>query len=130
VKLATMKKDGSKWAIKVIKKQSLSAEDDKQLQSEVQVLETVHHENIVKLNETFDTTQNLYMVMEVCAGGELFDRIVEKDHYSEEQARDALKQIATALHYCHTHEEGPIVHRDLKPENLLYSDHTEEATLK
>jgi len=127
VKLATKKNDGSKWAIKVIKKGSLSAEDDKHLQSEVEVLESVKHENIVSLLETFDTSQHLYMVMEVCAGGELFDRIVEKDHYNEMEARNAIKQIATALAYVH---EKNIVHRDLKPENLLYSDHTDEATLK
>jgi calcium/calmodulin-dependent protein kinase I len=127
VKLATKKTDGSKWAVKIIKKGSLSAEDSKMLQTEVEVLESVKHTNIVSLLETFDTSAHLYMVMEVCAGGELFDRIVEKDHYSEMEAITAIKQVATALAYCH---EKNIVHRDLKPENLLYSDHTDQATLK
>ncbi|GMI02472.1 hypothetical protein TrVE_jg11965 [Triparma verrucosa] len=127
VKLATNKKDGTKWAIKVIQKKNLGPEDDAALKSEVEVLQSVKHENIVFLNEIFDTKQNLYMVMEVCAGGELFDRITEKDHYSENEARFALRQIAMALEYCH---ERNIVHRDLKPENLLYGDDTEEATLK
>ncbi len=111
VKLATHKKDGSKWAIKVIKKQSIGPEDEAALKSEVEVLQTVNHVNIVKMHEVFDCPQNLYMVMEVCAGGELFDRITEKDHYSEVEARFALKQIAQALKYCH---DLNIVHRDLK----------------
>ncbi|GMH48088.1 hypothetical protein TrRE_jg11832 [Triparma retinervis] len=127
VRLATHKKDGTKWAIKVIKKNSVGPDDEAALKSEVEVLQTVSHDNIVRLNEVFDCSQNLYMVMEVCAGGELFDRITEKDHYSEEEARFAIRQIATALDYCH---ERNIVHRDLKPENLLYGDHSDDATLK
>ena len=111
----------------MIKKHALTKADDKQLQCEVQVLESVKHINVVSLLETFDTPQNLYMVMEVCTGGELFDRIVLKDHYSEHEAREAIKQVATALEYVHGKS---IVHRDLKPENLLYSEDKEEATLK
>ena len=52
------------------------------------------------------------------SGGELFDRIVLKDHYSEVEAKNALFEIVTALKYCH---DNNIVHRDLKPENILYS---------
>jgi len=96
VRLATHKKDGTKWAIKVIKKQSIGPEDEAALKSEVEVLQTVDNKNIVELKEVFDCPQNLYMVMEVCAGGELFDRITEKDHYSEVEARFALKQIGEA----------------------------------
>jgi len=51
-------------------------------------------------------------------GGELFDRIVEKDHYSEKEATEVIKPIVDAIKYCH---DMGIVHRDLKPENLLYS---------
>jgi serine/threonine protein kinase len=55
--------------------------------------------------------------MELCQGGELFDRVVEKDHYSEKEAARAVIAVARALQHCHHHD---IVHRDLKPENLLY----------
>ena len=87
VRLATNKKDGTKWAIKIIQKKNIGPEDEAALKSEVEVLQTVKHDNIVHLQEIFDCSAHLYMVMEVCAGGELFDRITEKDHYSEAEAR-------------------------------------------
>ncbi|CAM9757505.1 unnamed protein product, partial [Hapterophycus canaliculatus] len=86
------------------------------------------HPNIVRLNQVFDCQNCLYMVMELCTGGELFDRIVMKDHYTENEARDCIIQVTKAILYCH---QNGIVHRDLKPENLLYSDFDEEkAVLK
>ena len=59
------------------------------------------------------------MALELCKGGELFDRIVAKQHYSEREARKCFAQMVEAIGHCHAHE---IVHRDLKPENLLYAD--------
>jgi len=56
--------------------------------------------------------------MELMEGGELFDRIVENDHYSEREAADTIAPIVDAIKYCH---DMGIVHRDLKPENLLYT---------
>jgi len=65
--------------------------------------------------------------MDLMTGGELFDRIVSKDHYSEVEAKDALKQIAIAIKYCH---DQNIVHRDLKPENILYATPDNNSVLK
>ncbi|CAM9422057.1 unnamed protein product, partial [Laminaria digitata] len=128
VKLAVRKSDGSKWAVKVIEKTSLSQEDEEALKTEVNILQAMDHPNIVKLNEVFDCQNCLYMVMELCTGGELFDRIVMKDHYTENEARDCIVQVTKAILYCH---ENGIVHRDLKPENLLYSDFDEtKAVIK
>ena len=127
VKLATSKKDGSKWAVKIIKSGSLGPDDEAALRSEVDVLQKVSHKNIVILREVFKCPSHFYMVMEVCSGGELFDRITEKDHYTEEEARICLKQIAEGLEYIHAIN---VVHRDLKPENLLYSGPEEDATIK
>ncbi|KAG1690851.1 hypothetical protein DVH05_027453 [Phytophthora capsici] len=67
------------------------------------------------------------MVMEEMSGGELFDRIVEKEKYSEKEASCVVKKLADALLYCH--QKG-IVHRDLKPENLLYQSTDEDAEIK
>ena len=75
----------------------------------------------------FDSPKTFYMVLEVCAGGEMFDRIVDKEKYTEHEARVAFYEMMNALKYCH---ENGVVHRDLKPENLLYSDKTEDAVLK
>jgi calcium/calmodulin-dependent protein kinase I len=69
----------------------------------------------------------MYLVMEIMTGGELFDRIVEKESYSEQEAVDTIRPIIDALHYCH---EMGIVHRDLKPENLLYETKDDGSIIK
>lgn len=69
----------------------------------------------------------MYIVMELMSGGELFDRIIAKEHYSEKEAVDVFKQIVAAIQHCHSMD---IVHRDLKPENLLFASTAEDAPLK
>ena len=65
--------------------------------------------------------------MEHLGGGELFDRIVEKESYSEKEASDTIKPVIDAIRYCHS--QG-IIHRDLKPENLLYVSDDEGSPVK
>lgn len=127
VRLATNKSDGSKWAIKVIKRASLAPDDEAALATEISIMERAVHPNIIRLKEVFDTPNHVYLVMEVMTGGELFDRIVEKEHYTEKEAKKALVEVVDAILYCH---DRGIVHRDLKPENLLYSTAREDANLK
>lgn len=69
----------------------------------------------------------MYLVLELMVGGELFDRIVEKEHYSEKEASDTIKPIVDAIRYCHS---MGIIHRDLKPENLLYGSRDGCAIIK
>ena len=66
--------------------------------------------------ETFDEGSEFFIVTELVAGGELFDRIVAKTHYTEKEARDLVKMFLETMAYMHG--KG-VVHRDLKPENLL-----------
>lgn len=81
----------------------------------------------MKLIEIFDEENNIYLVLELLGGGELFDRIVEKESYSEKEASDTIRPIVDAIRYCHS---LGIVHRDLKPENLLYESEDEQAVIK
>lgn len=108
VKLATCLSDHSKWAVKVIKRSALTSEDEESLKMEIQILQLTNHPNIVAVKDVFHCKNYVYLVMDLMTGGELFDRIVTKDHYSEQEAKVALKQIVTAIKYCH---EKSIVHR-------------------
>lgn len=83
VKKGTARVDGSQWAVKIIEKAKLEKADVEALKTEVAILETVRHPNIVALRQVFDSPAVFYMVMELMVGGELFDRIVEKSKYSE-----------------------------------------------
>jgi len=121
VKEATEKSGGAKWAVKIIDKRVLAPEDEQALTKEVEImrqLAELKHPNIVFLKEVCESEGTFYIVQELCAGGELFDRIVEKEKYNEKDARVAMKQIVSAIDACH---DLRIVHRDLKPENLLYA---------
>ena len=90
-------------------------------QNEIEVLMKMDHPNIVKLYEVFESDNSLYLIMEECYGGELFDRILHRintnNMYTEREACLLMKQIIGAIEYCHN---NGITHRDLKPENLLY----------
>ncbi|EFA79379.1 myosin light chain kinase [Heterostelium album PN500] len=104
------------YAIKVINKSNLGKDYEKNLKMEVDILKRVNHPNIVALKELFDTPNNLYLVMELVTGGELFDKIVEKGSYCEADAVQLVRKIVSAVQYLHN---ANIAHRDLKPENLL-----------
>lgn len=88
---------------------------------------THNNPNIVSLYDAFLTEDTLYLVMEYCSGGELFDHLVKKGPYSEEKASELCKQLTQVIKYMHEHG---VVHRDLKPENCLLSDDTEDACIK
>jgi len=109
-------------AIKTIKKKQ--AKDQ-----EINLMKMMDHPNIIKLYETFRDNQFIYMVMELCCGGELFDKIVETHHFTENIAANIMQQMIRAVYYMH---ELHVVHRDLKPENYLFlnSNRIENNTLK
>lgn len=68
-----------------------------------------------------------YLVTEMMVGGELFDRIVQKEYYNEKEARDLCKILLSSIKYCH---DCNVVHRDLKPENLLLTSKEDNANIK
>jgi calcium/calmodulin-dependent protein kinase I len=97
------------------------------LQTEVEILSQLDHPNAIKLIEVYDEENYMFLVMELLAGGELFDRIVEKESYNEKEASDTIRPVVDAIRYCHS---IGLIHRDLKPENLLYTTNEEGAPLK
>jgi calcium-dependent protein kinase len=85
------------------------------------------HPNVVCVADAYEDSRAVYFVMELCTGGEMFDKIVAAGHYSEKSAADAFRTILRMLHHCHT---LGVVHRDLKPENFLLSERGAGAVLK
>jgi serine/threonine protein kinase len=115
----------SECAVKIIDKAKV--EDMNDIQREIEVMEQLKHDNVIKLFEIFDEPKKMMLVMELVTGGELFDRIVSKGSYTEADAAGVLLQLCDALNYMH---EKKIVHRDLKPENILYSTADEDSPIK
>ena len=113
------KKTGEIRACKHLSK--LSIKNLEKFQREINILIKTDHPNIIKLYEIFESQRSLYLVMEECKGGEVFDRIIEhiqsKKMYSEKDAANMFQQVMSSIKYCHN---NGICHRDLKPENLLY----------
>jgi serine/threonine protein kinase len=110
VKKVTHKKTKKDFAVKIIKKKNLNAEELATINDEVDILQKIDHPNIVKLFEIFDTSKFLYMVLELLTGGELFERIVQKGSFTEKEASIVIRDIGLAIKYMH--EQG-VVHRDL-----------------
>lgn len=89
--------------------------DPTRLRREVDIITRLHHPNIVEFVESFETEEELLMILEYCPGKELFDVILEKK-FDEDTGKNVFAQISRALHYLHSLN---IIHRDIKPENIL-----------
>lgn len=124
---AAKKIDGTLYAIKVIRKKDLNREELEYVHDEIIIMRKVEHPNIVKLYEVFETSDKVYLVLELLEGGELFDRIIARRNFSEEEASHIIRDITSAVGYLHSHG---IVHRDLKPENLLFKNNEADAPIK
>jgi serine/threonine protein kinase len=124
VKEAIRKGTNEVFAVKIIKKKGLSAEELELLQREVHIMSKLDHPRIVRLVDVFEDQVDLLLVLELAKGGELFDRIIERGSFSEKQAAFVTRQVLEGVAYMHDHG---IVHRDLKPENLLCVDKDSES---
>ncbi|EAZ17352.1 hypothetical protein OsJ_32875 [Oryza sativa Japonica Group] len=108
--LCTHKATGEKLACKTIAKRKLANKEDvDDVRREVQIM---HHlsgqPNIVDLRGAYEDKHNVHLVMELCAGGELFDRIIARGHYTERAAAALLRAIVGIVHTCHSMGEGEV----------------------
>ncbi|CDP08156.1 unnamed protein product [Coffea canephora] len=85
------------------------------------------HPNVIHLHDVCEDSNGVHLILELCSGGELFDRIVAQERYSEAGAAAVVRQIAEGLNALH---KAKIIHRDLKPENCLFLDKDENSPLK
>ncbi|KAL8130183.1 hypothetical protein V2J09_019338 [Rumex salicifolius] len=127
--LVTRVEGGESYACKTISKGKLKTEVElEDVRREVEIMRQLpKHPNIVEYKEVYEDKDAVYLVMELCQGGELFDRVVARGHYSERAASQVAKTILTVVQVCHEHG---VIHRDLKPENFLYSNVDEDSPLK
>lgn len=93
----------------------------------MEILSKLDHPHILNVYEYFEDEHHLYIVTELLTGGELFDKIIEKKRFHEEEAMKVMEQILSAVVFCHNHG---IVHRDLKPENTLYATKKPDAIIR
>ncbi|KAK8961669.1 Calcium-dependent protein kinase 34 [Platanthera guangdongensis] len=127
--LCTHKATGAQLACKTIAKRKLRTVGDiEDVRREVQIMyHLTGQPNIVELKGAYEDKLSVHLVMELCAGGELFDRIIAKGTYTERAAASLLRTIVQIVHTCHS---MGVMHRDLKPENFLLLSKAEDAPLK
>uniref|UniRef100_A0A673LC89 Maternal embryonic leucine zipper kinase n=1 Tax=Sinocyclocheilus rhinocerous TaxID=307959 RepID=A0A673LC89_9TELE len=118
VKLGRHILTGEKVAIKIMEKKDLG-DDLPRVKIEIEAMKNLSHQHVCRLYHVIETSSKIYMVLEYCPGGELFDYIIAKDRLSEEETRVFFHQIISAMAYVHS--QG-YAHRDLKPENLLIDE--------
>lgn len=112
-------------AVKAVSKKKLK--NIPRFRQEIDIMKSLDHPNVIKLYETFEDDNKIYLVMELCSGGELFDKIVKKGFFTEKYACFIMKQIFGVVNYLHLNN---IAHRDLKPENFLFFDKSPESLIK
>jgi len=114
-------------ACKVIDKRKLNMEVDnkdlllEQLRKEIEILQHLHHPNIVQFEDVIETAEKLFVIMELIQGGELFEYLLDRGPLPEDVALHIFRQVMGAITYMH---DRGVVHRDLKAENLLVVDPT------
>ncbi len=127
--LCTEIASGNDYACKSISKRKLiSKEDVEDVRREIQIMHHLAgHKNIVTIKGAYEDPLYVHIVMELCAGGELFDRIIQRGHYSESKAAELTKIIVGVVEACHS---LGVMHRDLKPENFLLVNKDDDFSLK
>ncbi|XP_030323506.1 death-associated protein kinase 1 isoform X5 [Calypte anna] len=123
VKKCREKSTGQQFAAKFIKKRrtkssrrGVSRED---IEREVGILKEIRHPNVITLHDVYENKTDVILILELVAGGELFDFLAEKESLTEEEATEFLKQILNGVQYLHSLQ---IAHFDLKPENIMLLD--------
>ena len=128
VKLGINKQTGKQVAIKIMSKREMTNEDISLVQTEIEILKICQHPNIIHLYEVFENEEFYYIIMEYCAGGDLFSYLEKRHfHIREERACQIIHKILTALYYIHSYG---IIHRDIKPENILMTSNENNADIK
>eukprot|EP00903_Cladosiphon_okamuranus_P006770 g6602.t1 len=126
---ATKRGENSSCIVKRTPRRGSSSEaNERALVEEVRILRLLTNRGVVSVREVFDDSpEYLYVVLERLAGGPVFDRIVKKSGFRENEARHLCRVVILCVQHCHN---MGIVHRDLRPEHLLLTSRDEDAAIK
>ena len=128
VRLGIHKESKRKVAIKIINKKLVSLLDLEQVKTEIEILKIAQHPNIIRLYDVFENEKYIYIIMEHCAGGDLFTYIEKRGfQLKENRAAEIIHKLSTAIYYLHQYG---IIHRDLKPENILMTNETDDSDIR
>lgn len=127
--LCVEKATNKDFACKTIAKRKLTTEEDvEDVRREIQIMHHLAgHPNVISIVGAYEDAVAVHVVMELCVGGELFDRIIQRGHYTERKAAELARIIVGVVEACHS---LGVMHRDLKPENFLFVNEQEESPLK
>ena len=107
--LCRSRASGAEYACKTLKK------GEETVHREVEIMQHLSgHPGVVTLQAVYEEAECFHLVMELCSGGRLIDRMVKEGRYSEQCAANTLKEVMLVIKYCH---DMGVVHRDVKPEN-------------
>lgn len=129
VKICTHKATKMKYALKSLSKRAVPKEKLNRMKDEIRCMAYLDHPNILRVHEYFENKDVIYLILELCQGGELLDRLHRQQghHYSEKVACRYIHTMLTAIAYCHANN---VVHRDLKLENFLFESDSPQSELK
>eukprot|EP01119_Soliformovum_irregulare_P002356 TRINITY_DN12621_c0_g1_i1.p1 TRINITY_DN12621_c0_g1~~TRINITY_DN12621_c0_g1_i1.p1 ORF type:complete len:383 (-),score=83.71 TRINITY_DN12621_c0_g1_i1:644-1792(-) len=123
----TKKDTQETFAVKILDKITLGETRISLIQTEIDILRSIDHPNVISLEQVLETDTHICLIMELTEGGELFEKIMELQYYSERSAKLILAQVLSAVQLLHS--KG-IVHRDLKPENLFLMTNEVDTQVK
>lgn len=127
-RVAVERSTGRHWAVKSIGKDGLTPDERRRVRREASVLYHLSgHPNVVKLQEAYEDERHVHLVMELCSGGGVVDRILGKGAYTERAAAALIRSLLGAVAYAH---DMGVMHRDIKIDNCMLLDSSEDAPLK
>jgi len=136
VRRCTDRTTGQHYAVKSVRKSEPSVKPAG-LRREISLLQAMKHDSIIQLRDVYEDAEYVHLVTDLCTGGELFDKIVEKvssdsedqatNCFEEGEAARILFQILTSVSYMH---KAGVVHRDIKPENILFETKDADSSVK
>ncbi|KAL4498649.1 hypothetical protein ABPG72_019767 [Tetrahymena utriculariae] len=115
-------KTGQVYALKQMEKQQILKQGMvKQIQTEVKVMYSLDHPNIIKLYNHFEEDAYIYLMIEYASGGQLWHKLTKEGRFDENTVKRYMADIILAVEYLHS-QNPPIIHRDIKPENLILDE--------